>query len=55
MTGLGVKVGDWFLVTVEEGGIRLNLIRKSYFGSQKGTWPPDWMDELRRDRDSWQP
>lgn len=48
-------VGDRFLVTVEHGGIRLEPVRRSYAGALKGVWPPGWMEELRRDRDSWQP
>lgn len=52
---VGVEIGDRFRVTVEDGVIRLFPIRKSYYGALKGLWPPDWMEELRRDRDSWQP
>jgi bifunctional DNA-binding transcriptional regulator/antitoxin component of YhaV-PrlF toxin-antitoxin module len=52
---IGAEVGDRFRVTVEDGGIRLEPIQKSYYGSLKGVWPDDWMEELRRDRDSWSP
>lgn len=52
---VGVEIGDRFRVNVEDGVIRLFPIRKSYYGALKGLWPPDWMEELRRDRDSWQP
>lgn len=55
VTEIGAEIGDRFRVIVEDGGIRLEPIRKSYFGSLKGLWPDDWMEELRRDRDSWQP
>lgn len=52
---VGAALGDRFLVTVDEGVIRLEPVRRSYAGALKGLWPRDWMDELRRDRDSWQP
>jgi antitoxin component of MazEF toxin-antitoxin module len=52
---VGAEVGDRFRVSVEDGVIRLDRIRKSYYGSLKGLWPDDWMEELRRDRDSWAP
>ncbi len=52
---VGAEIGDRFRVSVEDGVIHLELIRKSYYGSLKGLWPADWMEELRRDRDSWQP
>jgi bifunctional DNA-binding transcriptional regulator/antitoxin component of YhaV-PrlF toxin-antitoxin module len=52
---LGISAGDRFRVTVEDGGIRLQPLRKSYYGTLKGLWPDDWMEELRRDRDSWAP
>lgn len=51
----GVEVGDRFRVTVDDGVISLLPIRKSYYGALKGVWPADWLAELRRDRDSWQP
>lgn len=51
---LGAEVGDRFSVTVQDGAIRLEPIRKSYAGSLKGLWPPDWMDELREERDGWE-
>lgn len=50
---VGAEVGDRFRVSVEDGAIRLQPIRKSYAGSLKGLWGPDWMEELRSERDSW--
>jgi len=55
VTEVGAEIGDRFRVSVSEGAIRLEPIRKSYYGSLKGLWPPDWMEELRRERDSWRP
>lgn len=52
---IGAEAGDRFRVTIEDGGIRLEPIRRSYYGSLKGVWPVDWMEELRRDRDGWAP
>ena len=52
---LQAKVGDRFRVTVDDNVVQLHLVRKSYAGALKDLWPPDWMEELRRDRDSWQP
>lgn len=52
---IGAEVGDRFRISVEEGVIRLDRVRKSYYGSLKGLWPDGWMEELRRDRDSWAP
>ena len=51
---VGAEKGDRFHVVVQDGGIRLEPIRKSYAGSLKGMWPPDWIDELRQERDSWE-
>ena len=48
---LGVRVGDRLLVTVEDGVIRLEAIRAGYFGALKGTWGPNWIEELRAERD----
>jgi antitoxin component of MazEF toxin-antitoxin module len=54
VTAVGAQTGDRFRVTVQDGAIRLEPIRKSYAGSLKGLWPPDWMDEIRKERDSWE-
>ena len=51
----GAEIGDRFRVTVEDRVIRLEPIRRSYYGSLKDMWPDNWMEELRRDRDNWQP
>lgn len=50
---IGAAIGDRFRVSIEDDAIRLEPIRKSYAGSLKGLWPPNWMEELRRERDSW--
>ncbi|MDQ3938224.1 MAG: hypothetical protein M3253_06035 [Chloroflexota bacterium] len=55
LTAVGATVGARFLVSVEDGAIRLDPVRGSYAGALKGLWPVGWMEELRRDRDSWQP
>jgi AbrB family looped-hinge helix DNA binding protein len=52
---LGIAPGDRLRVTVENGGIRLQPVRKSYAGLFPDLWPDDWMEELRRDRDGWAP
>jgi hypothetical protein len=52
---VGAEVGDRFRVSADDGVIRLERIRKSYYGALRGLWPDDWMEDLRRDRDSWQP
>jgi len=52
---VGAEVGDRFRVSVEDGVIHLERVRKSYHGALKGLWPDKWMEELRRDRDSWRP
>jgi antitoxin component of MazEF toxin-antitoxin module len=49
----GAEIGDRFRVSVEDGVIHLERVRKSYAGSLKGLWPPNWMEELREERDSW--
>lgn len=51
---VGAGEGDRFRVTVRDGAITLEPIRKSYAGSLKGLWPPGWMEELRQERDSWE-
>ena len=53
VTQIGVAIGDRFRVSIDDGAIRLEPIRRSYAGSLKGLWPPDWMQELRKERDSW--
>lgn len=50
---VGAEIGDRFRVSVEDGAIKLEPIRKSYAGSLKGLWPPNWMEELRQERDGW--
>lgn len=52
---IGAKLGDRFLVSVEDDVVRLEPVRDSYAGALQGVWPNDWQEELRRDRDSWQP
>lgn len=53
VTQIGAEIGDRFRVSIDDGAIRLEPIRRSYAGSLKGLWPPDWMQELRKERDSW--
>jgi bifunctional DNA-binding transcriptional regulator/antitoxin component of YhaV-PrlF toxin-antitoxin module len=52
---IGAEIGDRLLVSAEDGVIRLEPIRSTYAGSLSGLWPADWLAELRRERDSWQP
>ncbi len=52
---VGVGVGDRLLVIVENGMIRLEPIRTSYFGTLKGVWGPNATEEIRAERDrDWQ-
>jgi hypothetical protein len=53
VAGVGAAVGDRFLVTVEDGVIRLEPVRASYAGSLRDVFPDDWETELRADRDAW--
>ncbi len=55
VTQIGAEVGDRFRVSVsvEDGAIRLEPIRKSYAGSLKGLWPAGWVAQLRKERESW--
>ena len=53
VAGVGAVVGDRFLVTVEDGAIRLEPVRSSYAGSLKRVFPDDWQARLRADRDAW--
>ena len=48
---VGVGVGDRLLVVVENGVIRLEPIRTSYFGVLKGVWGPNATEEIRAERD----
>lgn len=50
---VGAEKGDRFRISVQDGAIRLQPIRKSYAGSLKGVWPDNWMEELRKERDEW--
>lgn len=52
---IGAEVGDRFRVSVQDGAIYLERIRRSYAGLFPDMWPESWMEELRRDRDSWAP
>ena len=54
VTEIGAEVGDRFRVSIDDGAIRLEPIRKSYYGAFKGLWPDNWMEELRKERDSWE-
>jgi hypothetical protein len=53
VAGVGAAIGDRFLVTVEDGVIRLEPVRASYAGSLRDVFPDDWEAELRADRDAW--
>lgn len=48
---VGVSIGDRLLVTVEDGVIKLEPIRSSYFGALKGVWGPNATEEIRAERD----
>jgi len=53
VAGVGAAIGDRFLVTVEDGAIRLEPVRASYAGALKDVFPADWEAQLRADRDAW--
>ncbi len=53
LKAVGAEVGDRFLITVEDGGIRLQPVLQSYAGALAGVYDADWADKLRRDRDNW--
>jgi bifunctional DNA-binding transcriptional regulator/antitoxin component of YhaV-PrlF toxin-antitoxin module len=48
---VGLNIGDRMLVTVEDGVIKLEPIRTSYFGVLKGVWGPNATEEIRAERD----
>ena len=50
---LGVGEGDRFGVTLADGIVHLEPIRKSYFGVFRDLWPDTWMEDLRAERDAW--
>jgi hypothetical protein len=53
VAAVGAKVGDRFVVTVEDGAIRLQPVPRSFAGALAGVYGDDWANELRRDRDTW--
>ena len=53
LTEIGAAVGDTFVVSVEDGAIRLERVLPSYAGVLAGVYPVDWAAQLRADRDSW--
>lgn len=50
---LGAAEGDRFLVTAEDGGIRLQPIRASYAGAMAAVFPDGALDEIRAERNAW--
>lgn len=50
---VGAEIGDRFVITVEDGGIRLQPVLRSYAGALSGVFDADWADGLRKDRDNW--
>ncbi len=50
---LDAAEGDRFLVTTEDGGIRLQPIRASYAGAMAAVFPHGAADEIRAERDAW--
>ncbi len=50
---VGAAEGDRFLVTTEDGGIRLQPIRASYAGAMEAVFPHGAADEIRAERDAW--
>lgn len=50
---IGAKVGDRFLVSVDDGAVRLERVLPSYAGALAGVYPGDWAEQLRKERDSW--
>jgi hypothetical protein len=53
LTEIGAAVGDAFLVSVEDGAIRMERVLPSYAGALAGVYPPNWAAELREDRNRW--
>lgn len=53
LTEIGAKVGDRFIVSVEDGAVRLQRVLPSYAGALAGVFPSDWAEQVRRDRDDW--
>jgi hypothetical protein len=53
VAGVGAAIGDRFLVTVEDGAIRLEPVRTSYAGTLKHVFPDDWEAQLSANRDAW--
>jgi len=54
VAAVGATVGTRFMVTVDDGVIRLERVLDSYYGALRGVWGPNWMEELRADRDAWE-
>ncbi len=50
---IGARVGDRFVVTVDDGAIRLQPVLETYAGTLAGVYGTGWADELRRDREAW--
>jgi len=50
---LVIGEGDRFGVTLADGIVHLEPIRKSYFGVFRDLWPDTWMEDLRAERDAW--
>ncbi len=50
---VGAAEGDRFLVTAEDGGIRLQPIRASYAGAMAAVFPHGAADEIRAEREAW--
>lgn len=53
LTQVGATEGDRFLVSVQDGVIRLERVLPSYAGALKGVFPSDWQTQLRAERDAW--
>ena len=51
---IGGTVGDQFVVSVENGAIRLERVLPSYAGALAGVYPDSWAAQVRKDRDDWE-
>ena len=53
LSEIGASAGDTFLVSVEDGAIRMERVLPSYAGTLAGVYPPNWAEQLREDRNRW--
>jgi hypothetical protein len=53
LAAVGAAVGTRFVVTVDDGAIRLDRVLDTYAGSMSEINGAEWAAEIRRDRDAW--